>query len=143
MDNSRFMSDICEKHQCSKVFTACMICNPNISVVTIDPCHLLNNHTSPPIHISTIFQTIDGVIHTNTYDMLNTNDNLAYVNVISGGNVTIRGNTDSGPSNTLVGGKGSKPSYGPTNIIKKIEDTESEIRFYISPPRLNQHVGPY
>ena len=75
--------------------------------------------------------------------MLNTNDNLAYVNVISGGNVTIRGNTDSGPSNTLVGGKGSKPSYGPTNIIKKIEDTESEIRFYISPPRLNQHVGPY
>ena len=102
MGDAHFMGDICEKHQCSKVFTVCIICDPNIKVVTIDPYHLLNNPSSPLIPISTIFQTVNGVIHTNTYDVLNSNDNLAYVNIISGENVMIRGNTDrsNDPSNT-------------------------------------------
>ena len=144
LDDTRFMDGICNIHNCSLIFTVCIICDPDIKIVTIDTKDLSNNLSSPPKHISTIFQSVNGVIHTNTYDVLNSNVNLSYTNIIDGRNVIIQGDADR--SNTsLVGGQGSKQKvvYGPTNIIKRIENTESEVRFYISPPKLNQHVGPY
>ena len=57
-----------------------------------------------------------------------TNDNFQYRNVIDN-------------SDVMLGGGDDNPRY--TSPIKKVENTESELRIYITPPKQRVHLEPY
>ena len=136
-----FISGSCELHNCPKVFSCCLRCTPNFTVRTLDPSLVC----TPPInYIQTIFSVRDGNIVLNLFDIFNESDGFSYTNVIDGRDAMIHGsNALPGVNGPMVGGQRANARHGPTNIIKKIENTPTEVRYFISPPPQNIHVEPY
>ena len=89
-------------------------------------------------------EIINGEIISNHYDLHNEAENVVYTNIITGRNVQIRSSRQH--NQNIIGGQSTIKPFGPSNLIKKIVNTPSEIRLYIRPPNansLNTYVTPY
>ena len=125
----RFIEGHCQLHNIPKVLGAgCIYCNTILYIKTINPDIVLQVPT--PAHTDTIFHSENGQIFTDILNILKSNDNIEYRNIIDG-------------SATMIGGGDNIVQYGPVNIIKKVEDTLSEVRLYITPPQHRIFVEPY
>ena len=127
----QFTTEECNIHPTiSKIFgRICMYCTPNFTIKSID-CNFTSQVDSPP-HSTNLFTVQDSIITHNPLGIYKY-DSGSLQNIISGDTV-------------LLGGSGSNvhANVTPSSIIKKIESTASELRFYITPPLLHIPVAPY
>ena len=108
-----------------------MYCTPNFTIKTID-CNFTSEVNSPP-HTTNLLSVEDSIITHNPLGIYNY-DSGTLQNIISGDTVLLGGLARNDDANVAL---------APSSIIKKIESTASEIRFYITPPPLHIPVAPY
>ena len=105
-----------------------MHCHPSLIIKTVDPCTALQYPTPP--YCEVIFQCENGVV---TIDKLNEYniDHNEYTNIINNEPVLLGGGDDGN----------NDPRFRPP--IKKVQESCSEIRVFLTPPNLREAVGPY
>ena len=108
--------------------TRCIHCQPSLIIKTVDPTFALTTPT--PLYCEVIFHSeLDIVI----IDKLNEHiDRNEYINVINNQPVLLGGGGDDDNNDSR---------FCPP--IKMVQESDSEIRVFITPPKLRAGIGPY
>ena len=124
----RFTEAFCNEHNTNKILGIdCTLCKSVIIIKSVDPKSVLQ--TPSPNTIDTLFHYENGTVLIDMFNEIGSNANtIQHRNIIN--NETV-----------IIGAGMDDPQYTPP--IKKIEETDSELRVYITPPDQRIYLQPY